>query len=133
MRLLGIDYGRKKIGLAFGDSITRLSQPHSVIRFESEEEGLKRVLSFFAKASQDKKVSKVVIGISEGKMAEETKNFGKKLEKQLGIPVVFQDETLTTQEAQELSIKAGIKRKKRRELEDAYSATLILQAYLDSS
>ena len=132
MRILAIDYGRKKIGLAFGDSITRLSQPHSVVRFETEEEGLKKVSSFFAKASQDKKVSKIVVGISEGKMAVETRRFGEKLESILKIPVVFQDETLSTQEAQELSIKAGINRKKRRKLEDAYSATLILQSYLDS-
>ena len=59
--------------------------------------------------------------------------FGKKLEEDINISVVFQDETLTTKEAQDLSQKAGIKRKKRRELEDAYSASLILQSYIDNN
>ena len=127
-KVLAIDYGRKKIGLAIGDTETRFAEPHSVIRFNTPEEAINKVL----RVSRVSKVSKVVIGISEGKMAKETKEFGKKLEEKLVVPVLFQDETLTTQEAQELSIKAGINRKKRRELEDAYSATLILQAYLDS-
>jgi len=132
-KVLAIDYGRKKIGLAISDG--SLAEPYKVIRFKSEEEALKKVekvVSSFAKASEDKKVEKIVVGISEGRMGEEARAFGKKFEKQIGTPVVFQDETMTTKEAQELSIKAGIKRKKRRELEDAYAATLILQAYLDS-
>jgi len=54
------------------------------------------------------------------------------IEEKLKIPIVFQDETLTTRRSQELSIEAGIKRKKRKALEDAYSATLILQSFLDS-
>lgn len=128
-KVLGIDYGRKKIGIAIADG--PLAEPLEVIRFENEEDALEKVSSSFAKASEDKKVSKVVLGVAEGKMAEEQREFGKKLEKRLGIPVTFQDETLTTQEAQELSIKAGIKRKKRKGLEDAYSAALILQNYLE--
>ena len=51
----------------------------------------------------------------------------------MAIPVIYQDERLTTKESQRLSIEAGIKRKKRRTLEDAYSAALILQAYLEKT
>ncbi|OGM14463.1 hypothetical protein A2V80_00730 [Candidatus Woesebacteria bacterium RBG_16_39_8b] len=127
MRILAIDYGRKKIGLAVGDTETRFAEPHSVIKFNTPEEAIDKV----AKVSRVSKVSRAVLGISEGKMAEETKEFGEKLKEELKIPVVYQDETLTTNEAQVLSIDAGIKRKKRRALEDAYSATLILQSYLD--
>jgi putative Holliday junction resolvase len=126
MKIIGIDYGRKKIGLAIADG--PLAEPLKVVRFESEEEALRKV----EEAIKVEKVEKVVIGISEGKMAEETKEFGEKLKEELKIPVVYQDETLTTNEAQELSIRAGIKRKKRRALEDAYSAALILQSYVDS-
>lgn len=128
MRILGIDYGRKKIGLAVGDTETRLAEPHSVIRFNTAGERFEKV----NQVVQVEQVEQVVVGVSEGKMAQETKKFGEKLKKKLKIPVNFQDETLTTQEAQELSIKAGIKRNKRRMLEDAYSAALILQAYLDA-
>lgn len=122
MRILAIDYGKRKIGLALATN--SIAEPYKVIRYESEEEVLEKI----EKIVKAEKVEKIVIGISEGKMAEEARSFGKKL----NSPVVFQDETLTTQQAQELSIKAGIKRKKRKSLEDAYSAALILQAYLDS-
>jgi putative Holliday junction resolvase len=131
MRILGIDYGRRKIGLAV--STDGMAEPYKVIRFKLEEEAIKKVSSSFAKVSEDKQVDLIVIGMSEGKIAEETKEFGKKLEKKLKVPVVFQDETLTTQEAQELARSAGVKRKKRQSLEDAYSATLILQSYIDEN
>ncbi len=122
MRILAIDYGKRKIGLALATS--SIAEPYKVIRYESEEEVLEKIEEIV----KAEKIEKVIMGISEGEMAEETKSFAKKL----NVSVVFQDETLTTQQAQELSIKAGIKRKKRKSLEDAYSAALILQAYLDS-
>ena len=133
MKYLGIDYGKRKVGLAVSEG--KLAEPHLVIRYKSEEELLgkvEQVVSSFAKASKDKQVDQVIVGISEGETAEETERFGKRLEEVLKIPVVYQDETLTTQKAQELSIEAGMKRKKRKELEDAYSAALILQAHLDA-
>jgi putative Holliday junction resolvase len=126
--ILGLDYGRRKIGLALADIESKLAEPLRILRVDSMEDALKKV----SRVSGVSRVSKVVMGVSEGKMAEETKEFGRKLEKKLRIPVVFQDETLTTHEAQKLSQKAGIKRAKRKEMEDAYSATLILQSYLDN-
>ncbi|MFV1917135.1 MAG: Holliday junction resolvase RuvX [Patescibacteria group bacterium] len=126
MRILSIDFGRKKIGLAVSGG--SLAEPLRVIRYKSKEELLGKVVEVV----EVEKVEQVVMGISEGEMANETKSFAHKLGNKLKIPIFFQDETLTTKDAQELAIKAGIKRKKRRELEDAYSATLILQAYLDS-
>lgn len=126
MLILGIDYGRKKIGLATADGL--LAEPLKTLRYQD----IKILSGVLREITEKLKVKKIVVGISEGKMAKETKAFGERIEAKLGIPVVYQDETLTTQEAHELAIKAGIKRKKRRELEDAYSATLILQAYLDS-
>ena len=127
-KILGIDYGRKKIGLAIGDSDAKLAEPYIVIRFENIYEVLKKV----AQVVQVEHVNKIVLGISEGKMANEQKGFGKRLHDKLGIEVIYQDETLTTKEAQRLSIEAGINRKKRKGLEDAYSAALILQSYLDN-
>jgi putative Holliday junction resolvase len=128
MKLLGIDYGRRKIGLALGDTDTKFAEPLIVIRFESEDELLKKV----GRVIQEEQVKEIVMGVSEGMMAQETKEFGKTLAAKLGTPIIYQDETLTTHEAQSLSIKAGINRKKRKLMEDAYSATLILQAYLDN-
>ena len=125
MQILGIDYGKRKIGLALADG--PLAEPYKVIRFKNEEEAIRRV----EQVVRLERVEHVVIGISEGKMSRETREFGNKLQDELTIPVEYQDETLTTYEAQDLSIKAGINRKKRKALEDAYSAALILQNYLD--
>jgi len=127
MRILAVDYGRRKIGLAL--ATTPIAEPYDVVRFKRQEEGLKRIVQVV----QSTRISRLVVGISEGQMGEEARRFGEKLGEKLGVQVVFQDETLSTKEAEVLAIKAGIKRKKRRELSDAYSATLILQAYLDSS
>lgn len=129
IRILGIDYGRRKIGLSIAEGF--LAEPFKVIRFSLEKEALEKVSVAFAEISRDKKVELIVLGVSEGQMGREQKNFGKKLKDTLKTPVIFQDETLTTQDAQKLSQNAQIKRKKRQNLEDAYSATLILQSYLD--
>jgi putative holliday junction resolvase len=126
MKVLGIDYGRRKIGLALSEGL--FAEPLKILRYQN----VSMLVGEIEKIVFELKIEKIVMGISEGKMAEETKEFAKKLQGEIKIPVVFQDETLSTREAQTLSIEAGIKRKKRKLMEDAYSATLILQNYLDS-
>ncbi len=126
MRILGIDYGRKKIGLATAEG--QLAEPWKVIRVESVKEALKEVIEVI-KVIQ---VEKVVVGISEGEMGRESKKFSLGLGNTLKIPVETFDETLSTQEAQKLSISAGLKRSKRKSLEDAYAATIMLQSYIDN-
>ncbi len=125
MRILGIDYGRKKIGLAFADS--KLADPLAVVHGETTEE----LIQELKKIILENQVEKIVVGISENEMGEESKRFSLSLKEKLKIPVETFDETLTTQEAQKLAIEAGIKRQKRKELEDAYAAALMLQSYLD--
>ena len=126
MRLLGIDFGRAKIGLAVSEGF--LAEPYSVIRYEDEKELLEKI-----KVLVDKEqIDKVVVGVSEGKSAEEATSFGEKL-RELGLEVIFFDETLSTVSAQELSREAGMKRKKRKALEDAFAASVMLQSFLDSN
>lgn len=120
MRILGIDYGKNKIGIAFADG--SLAEPIQVIRYSSPgnlKEKIKQLIKKFD-------VEKIVVGISEGKMAEESINFAK----EFGAETF--DETLSTQDAQNLSREAGISQKKRRKMEDAYAAAIILQNYLDN-
>ena len=81
--------------------------------------------------SVSKGAIKVVVGISEGKMGEEARAFSLSLRKILSIPIDTFDETLTTQDAQKKAIEAGVKRKRRKGLEDAYAAAIILENYLD--
>ncbi len=110
MKMLGIDYGRKKIGLAIGDTDLRLAEPLKVIKFED----LETLIEQLGQVVQKEKVEQVVMGVSEGEMAKETREFGGLLQKKLEVPVKYQDETLTTHEAQRLSIESGIKRKKKK-------------------
>ena len=125
MRILGIDYGRRKIGLAFSEG--KLAEPFGVIRYSDTkilEEKLKKIV-------EENRIEKVVVGVSEGQMADETKKFISVISHKLSVQIETFDETLTTHEAQELSIKANIKRKRRKELEDAYAACVMLQLYLE--
>jgi len=121
MKLLGIDYGKRKIGIAVADG--NLSKPLKVIRINSFLDAADKIKRLVA----DLGIEKIVVGISEGKMSKECIEFAKLL----GADTF--DETLSTQDAQNLSILAGIKRKKRRNMEDAYAASIILQGYIDSN
>jgi putative Holliday junction resolvase len=127
MKLLGIDYGRAKVGIAMGDTESRLAEPVSILRYK-DTGMLSEKISDILKKEQ---IEKIVIGLSEGEIGEESKALGEKLEKELKTRVEYVDETLTSFDAQSLSISAGINRKKRKGMEDAYSAALILQSYLD--
>jgi len=124
MKILAIDYGLKKIGLALTEG--DLAEPLSVISHQP---------SVFKKISgicQKHGVEKIVIGLPEGKMVKKVKEFGQKVAKLTGLPVIFQDETLTSKEAIAKMIEAGRGRKTRREKEDAIAAAIILQTYLNS-
>ena len=101
----------------------RLAEPWKVIKVNNFEEAVIKVLQVL----QVLQVDKVIVGVSENKMAEESKKFAKR------IGAETFDETLSTHNAQRASVEAGMKRKKRKEMEDAYAATLILQGYLDGT
>ena len=127
MKILGVDYGRKKIGLAMAEG--PLAEPFLVLRGENPEELGKKIGQIVEKEAIDK----IVVGISEGEMAKETKAFGESLRGELNIPLEFYDETLTSKDAIRLSVEAGVKRQKRKSFEDAFAATLMLQSYLERS
>lgn len=124
MKILGIDYGERRIGLAITEG--EIARP---LRVES---GIRNQELRIKKICEREKVTKIVIGISEGRMAEKTREFGQELQKVTGLPVEFYDETLTTQEAIRKMVESGTSQKKRREFRDAISAALILQGYLDN-
>lgn len=119
MNLLGIDFGEKKIGLALATG--PLAEPIGIIDIRNWELGIKRIC-------QEQEIEKIILGVSEGKMAEKTKKFAQELGEIIGLPIEFQDETLTTNEAVAKMREIGKKVKD----EDAISAALILQAYLDT-
>lgn len=125
MRILGIDFGEKRIGLAITSG--EIARPLGVeLRIKNYELRIKEIC-------EREGVEKIVVGISEGKMAEKTREFGYELQKATGLPVEYFDETLTTQIAIKKMVEAGTSRKKRKEFQDAVAAALILQEYLDST
>ncbi|KKQ74098.1 MAG: hypothetical protein US96_C0041G0005, partial [Candidatus Woesebacteria bacterium GW2011_GWB1_38_5b] len=127
MKILGIDYGRKKIGLSFSEG--KIASPLGVIKFEDWKSFKERLIEIIAEEG----VEKIVIGVSEGKMAEEIKKFGERLLSEISAPIEYFDETLSTHQAQELSRESGMKKNKRLALEDAYAASVMLQSYLDNN
>lgn len=123
MKLLGVDYGGKKIGIAMSDGL--LAQPVGVISGKSWQDHLRKLCRL-------QKIDTIIIGISEGKTAQETKEFINLLHKLVSIPIKTWDETGTTQDATKKLIAAGKKRSRRRRIEDAVAAAIILQSYIDS-
>ena len=127
MKILGIDYGRSKIGLAIADG--PLAEPMGVIGYTDT----KTLEDKLIKVIDENDIEKIVVGVSEGEMAKETEEFIKTIRLTLpSIPCEAFDETLSTQDAQRMSIEAGIAQKKRHEMEDAYAAAVMLQNFLDS-
>lgn len=108
------------MGLAIG--IGSLAEPLRVIHVSSFEDAVNKI----KKEIETENPDKVIVGVSEREMGEESKRFAEE------IGAITFDETLTSRDAQKLSIEAGVNRKKRREMEDAYAASLMLQNYLDS-
>ncbi len=127
MKILGIDYGKAKIGLAISERT--LSEPLKVVRVNSFDDAIEKIEKEIITINPDK----VIVGISEGLMGEESKKFSLVLTGKTTIPVETFDETLSTSDAQELSKLAGINRKKRHEMEDAFAASVMLQSYLDDN
>lgn len=127
MNILGIDYGRRKIGLSWASG--SFAEPYKVVHYKDTNE----LYKLLRKITEELEIEKIILGVSEGEMAIEITNFAKVLKKELRIGVEFFDETLSSRDAQALSMHAGIKRKRRKEMEDAYAATIMLQGYLDNN
>jgi len=123
-RVLGIDYGLRKIGLALTDG--ELAEPLMVIGNKKE-----KVLHNLQVICQKEAIEKIVIGLPESGLVKEIQKFGSNLAKITGLAVFYQDENLTTQDAIARMIAAGKSRKARKKDEDAVAAALILQSWLD--
>jgi putative Holliday junction resolvase len=134
MRILGLDYGSKRIGVAVCDELEITAQGLTTITRKNRKHDLGEI----AKVIRTYSVEKIVIGYpikldgSEGIQCEIISNFAKLLEAKLSLPVIKWDETLTTKEAEDILIQAHVRREKRKLVVDKLAATLILQGYLDS-
>ena len=136
MRIMGLDFGSKTVGVAVSDSLLITAQGLEIIR-RKEENKLRRTLARIEELIEEYEVEEIVLGLpkhmnaSEGIRAELTQEFKEKLERRTGLPVVLWDERLTTVAADRLMIEAGIRRENRKEYVDKIAAAMILQGYLD--
>jgi len=119
MRVLGVDWGEKRIGLALSEG--ELAEPLGVV--SSVEE--------LIEIAREKGVEKIILGLPEGKHRKRVEVLGVRLEEELRIEVILRSEVLSTEAALKAAVEAGKRKKARREL-DALAAATLLQEYLDT-
>ena len=130
-RLLGLDYGTKRIGVAISDSSRLIASPYTVIDAASALPALDEIL---AKEEVDALVVGLPLSLSgeEGVSAAAARSFGRKVADATGLEVLFVDERFTTKVAEDALIAGGMRRAKRRDIRDKMAATVMLQGHLDS-
>lgn len=136
MRIMGLDFGSKTVGVAVSDALLLTAQGVEIIR-RKEENKLRQTLARIEELIVEYQVEEIVLGLpkhmngSEGVRVELTEEFKEKLERRTGLPVIFWDERLTTVSADRTMMEAGIRRENRKDYVDMLAATFILQGYLD--
>lgn len=137
MRIMGLDFGSKTVGVAVTDALGITAQGVEIVRRNSPDK-LRKTLARIEQLIEQYEVEKIVLGYpvmldgTEGERVEKTKEFAEKLSRRTGIEIVFQDERLTTVEAYEIMDEAGIKKEDRYKYVDKIAATIILEDYLKS-
>ncbi len=133
-RVLGIDYGTVRVGLALSDPEGTIAFPHAVITPDSPAAAV-RTITDLCRARQ---VDRIVLGLPlhldgrEGTAVKAVHEFARELEAGVGLPVILWDERLSSHAAERHLIAGGVSRRKRRQLVDKMAAQLVLQSYLDS-
>ena len=136
MRIMGLDYGSKTVGVAISDPLFITAQGIEIIRREDENK-LRRTLARIEELIVEYEVSEIVLGLPKhmndtiGERAELSLEFKEKLERRTGLSVTMWDERLTTAAADRAMMEAGIRREQRKEHVDKIAAVFILQGFLD--
>ena len=134
MRIMGLDYGTKRIGVAMSDELFLTAQGSDTIFNNSIPESI----SAIARLVKENGVIEVIVGLpismngSHSQKTKEVIEFTENLKKSVSVPVKTQDERLTTAQAERTLLEADMSRGKRKRLNDMVAAQLILQGYLDS-
>lgn len=137
MRIMGLDFGSKTVGVAISDPLLITAQGKEIIRREKEDK-LRKTLARIEELIEENDVTEIVLGNpknlngTEGDRVEKTKAFMEMLERRTGLKVTLWDERLTTVAADKYMMEAGIRRENRKDFVDEIAAVFILQGYLDS-
>ena len=136
MRVLGLDYGSKTVGVAVSDPLGLTAQGVEIIRRKSENK-MRQTLARIEELIREYQVEKIVLGLPKnmnntlGDRAEKSLELKKTLERRTGLAVVMWDERLTTVSANRVLMETGVRREKRKDYVDEIAANFILQNYLD--
>lgn len=136
MRIMGLDFGSRTVGVAISDPLLITAQGTEIIR-RKEENKLRKTLARIEELIVQYEVAEIVLGFPKnmndtiGERAELSLEFKDKLERRTGLPVIMWDERLTTVAADRAMMEAGIRREDRKEYVDKIAAVFILQGYLD--
>lgn len=137
MRVIGLDYGSKTVGVALSDELMLTAQPLTTIHRDRPTK-LRQTLAQIEQIIEQYDVDRIVVGWpkkldnEEGERCEKTKEFGDMLENRTGLEIIYQDERLTTAQADGVLEQGGIRKDKRKQYIDKMAASLILQNCLDT-
>ncbi len=137
MRILGLDFGSRTVGVAVSDPLMITAQGVEIIR-RKDENKLRQTLARIEELVKEYNAERIVLGLPKnmnntmGERVDKTMEFKASLERRTGLEVVMWDERLTTVAADQAMIEAGIRRENRKDYVDMIAASLILQGYLDS-
>ena len=137
MRVMGLDYGSKTVGVAVSDPLGITAQGIETIT-RKEENKLRKTLARIEELVKEYEVEKIVLGFPKnmnntiGDRAEKSLELKAMLERRIGIPVIMWDERLTTVEAERTLIESNVRREERKKYVDKIAAVFILQGYLNS-
>ncbi len=136
MRIMGLDFGAKTVGVAISDPLLITAQGIEIIR-RKDENKLRQTLARIEALIEEYEVDEIVLGLPKnmndtlGERVALTNEFREKLERRTGLTVHMWDERLTTVAADKAMMEAGLRREERKEHVDKIAAVLILQGYLD--
>ena len=134
MRIMGLDYGSRRIGVALSDELGLTAQPLATVERRNREQDMEAIARLVGAHG----VEKIVVGYpvrldgTEGIQCDKVNRFARRLEARFGLPVVKWDETLSTRTAEEILAASHVRREKRKKVVDRMAAGIILQGYLDS-
>lgn len=137
MRIMGLDYGSRTVGVAMSDELLITAQVIETIT-RKEENKLRKTLARIDELAKEYNVEQIVLGYPKnmnntlGERIEKTMEFKEALERRTGLPIVLWDERLTTIAAERSLIESNVRREHRKDYVDQVAAAFILQGYLDS-
>lgn len=135
MRILALDFGTQRVGIAMSDELNLIAHPVCVL---SMKKGTTHFLEELKRLVEEKQIHEILVGLpvnmngTMGSTAKKALEFAEEIKGAFSVPVKIWDERLTTQQGERLLIEKDVSRRRRRQVIDSLAAQILLQGYLDS-